>query len=90
MSMILVADREVVAEAKRLVELEAAQKDSGDGEEVVDRKAERRAAKQRKADEAQAKGLHAEQQVEHEAHPAAIAGEEAEQAKAAAREEGAS
>jgi translation initiation factor IF-3 len=86
MSMILVADREVVAEAKRLEELEAAQTDKTDGEEVVDRKAERRAAKQRKADEAQAK----EQQSEQEAHAAAVAGEEAEKADAAGREEGAS
>jgi translation initiation factor IF-3 len=86
MSMILVADREVVAEAKRLEELEAAQTDKTDGEEVVDRKAERRAAKQRKADEAQAK----EQQSEQEGHAAAVAGEEAEKPDAAGREEGAS
>jgi translation initiation factor IF-3 len=98
MSMILIADREVVAEAKRLEELESAESDSGASEEVVDRKAERRAAKQRKADEAQASEQHPEQQLEEhpdeqaddESKPAAPVAEKAGQAEAAASEEGAS
>ena len=60
MSMILVAEREAVAEAKRLEEIQA----EAAGEEapgpVTDKKAERRAAKQRKVDEAQASELEAE------------------------------
>lgn len=58
MSMILVADREVVAEAKRAEELEAANSGEVSDEPVVDKKAERRAAKQRKADEANAQSMH--------------------------------
>lgn len=52
MSMILVAEREAVAEAKRLEELEAAEAGEVEEEPNVQKKAERRAAKQRKADEA--------------------------------------
>ena len=74
LSMILVADREVVAEAKRVEELEAASAGEVSNEPVVDKKAERRAAKQRKADEAQAQELH------EDADPQAqVAASEAEQ-----------
>lgn len=52
MSMILVAEREVVAEAKRLEELEAGEAGVVEEEPNLQKKAERRAAKQRKADEA--------------------------------------
>jgi len=96
MSMILIADREVVAETKRLEELESADSDSGASEEVVDRKAERRAAKQRKADEAQASEHHAEPHLEEQAEdeseraaPVAEKAEKAGQAAAVASEEGA-
>ncbi|MFT5443082.1 MAG: translation initiation factor IF-3 [Myxococcota bacterium] len=60
MSMILVAEREAVAEAKRLEEIEAEEAGEEAGEPVTDKKAERRAAKQRKVDEAQASELEAE------------------------------
>ena len=73
MSMILVADREVVAEAKRLEEIEAAKVGGVSSEPVVDKKAERRAAKQRKADEAQASGLHEDSEAPG---PVAPTGEE--------------
>ncbi len=73
MSMILVADREVVAEAKRLEEIEAAEVGGVSSEPVVDKKAERRAAKQRKADEAQASGLHEDSEAPG---PVAPTGEE--------------
>jgi translation initiation factor IF-3 len=90
MSMILIADREVVAEAKRLEELESAKSDPTDGEPVIDRKAERRAAKQRKADAAQASEKHSEEQAEQEAHVAVVVGEEAEKVEVAGSEKGAS
>jgi translation initiation factor IF-3 len=87
MSMILIADREVVAEAKRQEELEAAESETPANEETVDKKAERRAAKQRKADEAQASELQARHASEE---GAPIAAEQAEPLEAAAGEEGAS
>lgn len=82
MSMILVADREVVAEARRLEETEAAEMDASSSEPVIDKKAERRAAKQRKADEAQASQLHAEDEPDRALSPdeqagAAASGDEA-------------
>lgn len=79
MSMILVADREVVAEAKRLEEIKAAEIGEASNEPVVDRKAVRRAAKQRKADEAQASGLHdrAERQAGEAGEEPVSQGEEA-------------
>ena len=52
MSMILIADREVVAEAKRLEELKAGEAGVVEEEPNLHKKAERRAAKQRRADEA--------------------------------------
>ncbi len=58
MSMILVADREAVAEAKRAEELAAEEAGVEPEEPAVDKKAARRAAKQRRADEAQAAKLH--------------------------------
>lgn len=61
MSMILVADREAVAEARRLDTQEAAEAPVEAEEPVVDKKAARRAAKQRRADEAQASKLHADE-----------------------------
>ena len=51
-SMILIADREVVAEAKRLEELKAGEAGVVEEEPNLHKKAERRAAKQRRADEA--------------------------------------
>jgi len=57
MSMILIADREAVAEARRQQELEAESAPQEASEPLVDKKAERRAAKQRRADEAQASRL---------------------------------
>jgi len=79
MSMILVADREVVAETKRLEEIKAAEIGEVSNEPVVDRKAVRRAAKQRKADEAQASGLHgrAERQAGEAGEEPVSQGEEA-------------
>ncbi len=61
MSMILVAEREAVAEAKRLQDIEDADAGVTVSEPVVDKKAQRRAAKQRRADEAQASELETEQ-----------------------------
>jgi translation initiation factor IF-3 len=91
MSMILIADREVVAEAKRLEEVEAAQTEVVETEEVVDRKAERRAAKQRKADEAQASELQAEHESESELDEIAeLPVEQVEPVEAAVSEKGAS
>ena len=82
MSMILVADREVVAEAKRLEETEASEVDTSSSEPAIDKKAVRRAAKQRKADEAQASQLHAEDESDRVLSPdeqagAAAGGDEA-------------
>ena len=57
MSMILIADREAVAEARRQQELEAESAPQEASEPLVDKKAARRAAKQRRADEAQASRL---------------------------------
>jgi len=68
MSMILVADREVVAEVKRQEEAEAPEEETSH-EPTGPTKAERRAAKQRKADEARAgaeQAAHEAQSVEEE------------------------
>lgn len=68
MSMILVGDREAVAEAKRLADLEAEQAGEVEAEEpAVDKKAARRAAKQRRADEAQASKTQDEPEAGQEA-----------------------
>lgn len=64
MSMILVAEREAVAEAKRVEEeREALEASEVEDEPVTQTKAERRAAKQRKADEAQGAQMAGEEQA---------------------------
>ncbi len=71
MSMILIADREAVAEAKRQEDAEVVEAGGEETpEEVVDKKAVRRAAKQRRADEAQASKHHDEEPIETEAEGA--------------------
>ena len=67
MSMILVGDREAVAEARRQEEITAEQAGTEPEEPAIDKKAVRRAAKQRRADEAQASKMHPEAAASSEA-----------------------